>query len=134
MKSGAFEAWFVDRDGFVTEGSSSNAWIVTAAGTLVTRSAEAGVLRGITRTGVVDIAASEALTVEERPFTVKEALSAREAFITSATAIVTPVVRIDGQAVGDGRPGPVAGRLRAAFHDHAEIGPERAVGASPDPP
>ncbi len=120
-ESGAYEAWFVDAEGFVTEGSSSNAWIVTAGGTIVTHSAEAGILRGITRTGVLEAAAGEAFIVEERAFSVAEAQAAREAFVTSASSKVTAVVRIDGVVVGDGRPGPVTSRLRRLFRERAEI-------------
>jgi D-alanine transaminase len=117
---GAKEAWFVDRDGFVTEGGSSNAWIVTADDRLVTRPAESGILRGITRTTLIDLAAEEGLTVEERPFRVDEAKSAREAFVTSATNIVMPVVKIDDVEIGGGKPGQLVPRLRARFHDVAE--------------
>ncbi|MEX0852971.1 MAG: D-amino-acid transaminase [Bauldia sp.] len=122
-EAGALEAWFVDREGFVTEGASTNAWIVTAEGTLVTRSADRGILRGITRGVLMDLIRRRRLKVEERAFSVKEALAAREAFITSATAIVTPVVSIDGRPVGGGRPGPIAARLRGAFHRYAERAP-----------
>jgi D-alanine transaminase len=118
--AGAREAWFVDRDGYVTEGGSSNAWIVTHAGELVTRSADSGILRGITRTTLIDLLARDGLAFVERPFTVAEAKAAREAFVSAATALITPVVRIDGAPVGDGRPGPVATRLRASFHTMAE--------------
>jgi D-alanine transaminase len=117
---GAREAWFVDRDGFVTEGSSSNAWIVTGTNAIVTRSATPGILRGITREVVLEVAARQGLRVEERRFTAVEALEAREAFLTAATQIVMPVVQIDGHAIGDGRPGPVARALRARFHEVAE--------------
>lgn len=122
-EAGAYEAWFVDRDGFVTEGASTNAWIVTKAGTLVTRPAERGILRGITRSVVLDLAKREGLTVEERRFTVEEAMSAKEAFLTAATTIVMPVVKIDGNTVADGHPGPLATRLRAIFHSQAEVAP-----------
>jgi D-alanine transaminase len=117
---GAKEAWFIDKDGFITEGGSSNAWIITEDGRLVTRSAESGILRGITRTTLIDLAAEEGLTVEERPFTLDEARQAREAFVTSATNIVMPVVMIDGEKIGNGQPGEQALRLRARFHDIAE--------------
>ncbi len=127
-ESGAFEAWFVDAQGFVTEGSSTNAWIVTSDGTIVTRSAEAGILRGITRTGVLDVAAGTALAVEERPFSVAEALAASEAFLTSASLKVTAVIRIDGMLIGSGRPGPVADRLRRLFIENAEVSSERVNG------
>jgi D-alanine transaminase len=118
---GAREAWFVDRDGFVTEGSSSNAWIVTKEGALVTRPAIAGILKGITRTVALEIAGRQGLTIEERGFTTAEAYAAREAFLTAATQIIMPVIEIDGRRVADGRPGPVARALRAHFHQAAEI-------------
>ena len=120
IEQGARDAWFVDRDGMVTEAASANAWIVTREGVLVTRRADRAILRGITRTVVLDVVGAQGLTVEERAFTLQEALAAREAFITSATQIVLPVVRIDGNAVGDGTPGPVATALRREFHRHAE--------------
>jgi len=119
-EAGAYEAWFVDRDGNVTEGSSTNAWIVTKDGTLVTRPAERGILRGITRTVVLELAAEEGIKVEERAFSVEEAKAAREAFITAATTIVMPIVRIDGAPIGNAAPGTIATRLRARFHDRAE--------------
>lgn len=122
-EAGAREAWFVDRDGFVTEGASTNAWIVTRDGVLVTRPADSGILRGVTRAVVLEAAKAEGLRVEERPFSVAEAQEAREAFVTAATQIVMPVVRIDDRAVANGRPGSVATRLRAAFHAHAERTP-----------
>lgn len=121
-EQGAREAWFVDRDGNVTEGSSSNAWIVTRDGKVVTRVADSAILRGITRDVLIKAIAASGLTLEERPFTVAEAVAAREAFLTSASQIVMPVVRIDGQPVGEGRPGPVAQALRQTFHRYAEGG------------
>lgn len=120
-RNGAKEAWFVDADGNVTEGASSNAWIVTADGTLVTRPLDARILPGVTRATVMDVAKSEGFKVEERAFGREEALRAREAFVTSATNIVMPVVNIDGSPVGDGRPGPLARQLRLRFHHVAEI-------------
>jgi D-alanine transaminase len=119
-EQGAKEAWFVDRGGHVTEGSSSNAWIVTRGGKVVTRPAENGILRGITRTVLIDVITAQGLEFEERPFTVQEAYGAREAFLTSASQIVMPVVRIDDRPVGNGAPGSVATMLRAEFHRHAE--------------
>jgi D-alanine transaminase len=92
---GAAEAWFVDADGTVKEGAATNAWIVTRDGILVTRPADFGILRGVTRTTVLEIAAEQGLKVEERGFSVEEAKEAREAFITAATTVVMPVVRID---------------------------------------
>lgn len=119
-ESGAYEAWFVDPDGTVKEGSSTNAWIVSKDGRLVTRPADHGILRGITRGTVFRIAAKLGLTIEERGFTVEEARAAREAFVTSATSTVLPVVTIDGAPVANGHPGSVALSLRAAFFDVAE--------------
>ena len=118
---GAREAWFIDAEGLVTEGSASNAWIVTRDRKLVTRPAHLGILRGITRTVVLEVAAQEGVAIEERPFSVDEALSAAESFITAASQLVMPVVKIDGKSVGDGRPGPIACALRARFHEFAEI-------------
>ena len=117
---GAYEAWFVDAAGFVTEGSSTNAWIVTNEGTIVTRSADEGILRGVTRTALLDILAEGTWALEERPFTVEDAYAAREAFVTSATQAVLPVVRINGRAVGNGVPGPLAMRLRRRYFEHSE--------------
>jgi D-alanine transaminase len=119
----AKEAWFVGPDGFVTEGSSSNAWIVTGQGKIVTRPATAGILGGITRAVVLEVATQQGLQVEERAFTVADAIAAREAFLTAASQIVMPVVTIDRRKIGDGRPGAVAQALRAHFHEAAEVGP-----------
>ncbi len=119
-EQGAREAWFVAADGTVTEGSSSNAWIVTAGNEVVTRAADRAILKGITRTVLLDVLKSHDLTLVERPFTVAEAVGAREAFITSASQIVMPVVRIDGQPIGNGAPGLIASALRADFHRYAE--------------
>ncbi len=121
IEQGARDAWFVDKDGAVTEAASANAWIVTPAGKLVTRHADHAILRGITRTVVLDAIKAQNLAVEERAFTLEEAFSAREAFITSATQIVLPVVSIDGRPIGGGKPGPVATAMRLEFHRYAEI-------------
>lgn len=117
---GAREAWFVDAEGFVTEGASSNAWIVDATGRLRTRPVDTAILRGVTRTTLFDVIARFGLEVVEQPFTVAEAKAASEAFVTAATNVVTPVIAIDGVRIGDGRPGEISRRLRAAFHDVAE--------------
>jgi D-alanine transaminase len=117
---GAREAWFVDRKGHVTEGSSSNAWIVTKGGKVVTRPADHGILRGVTRTVLMDVIRAQGLELEERPFTVEEAYAAREAFLTSASQIVMPVVRLDDRPIGNGAPGTVASALRSEFHRYAE--------------
>ncbi len=119
--AGADEAWMVDGQGFVTEGASCNAWIVTSAGILVTRPAESGILRGITREVAMEAARGKGLRFEERPFTVEEAKSAREAFQTSASGLVMPVVRIDGHVIGSGKPGDIATELRKTYHSVAEI-------------
>jgi D-alanine transaminase len=119
-EAGAKEAWYVDASGHVTEGGSTNAWIVTQDGVLVTRPAEQGILRGVTRATVIDMAEKLQMRVQERAFTIAEAKAAKEAFITAATALVTPVIAIDGEPVGDGAPGPVALALRRRFHEFAE--------------
>ncbi|HEX8569201.1 MAG TPA: D-amino-acid transaminase [Caulobacteraceae bacterium] len=118
-EAGAFEAWFVDELGFVTEGASTNAWIVDADGLLRTRDTNANILRGVTRKTLIDLARSAGLEVAERPFTVDEAKAAREAFLTSASTFVTPIVRIDGAVVADGQPGPVTRRLRGLYLEQA---------------
>ena len=122
IEQGARDAWFVDKDGVVMEASSANAWIVTAEGTLVTRHVDHAILRGITRTVVFDAVKGQGLSIEERAFTLQEAFAAREAFITSATQLVLPVVKIDGRSIGDGKPGPVASALRREFYRYAETG------------
>ncbi len=117
---GAKEAWFFDRGGHITEGSSSNAWIVSYDGKVVTRPADTGILRGITRTVLIDVIKAQGLELQERPFTREEAYGAREAFLTSASQIVLPVVRIDDRSIGNGAPGSVARALRAQFHAYVE--------------
>jgi D-alanine transaminase len=122
-ENGASEAWLVDAAGCVTEGASTNAWIVTKEGELVTRQTDSGILAGITRGTLKSIADTLQLKLVERPFSLSEAKQAREAFITSATSFVTPVIRIDDEPVGDGKPGPTARRLRqeyVRFADTAE--------------
>ena len=114
-EEGAFEAWFVDDQGLVTEGASSNAWIVDKDGVLRTRDIGANILRGVTRLSLIDVARDAGYRVEERPFTVEEARQAREAFLTGAGALVMPIVSIDGQPVANGHPGEVARTLRAAY-------------------
>jgi D-alanine transaminase len=118
---GAREAWFVDNDGFVTEGASSNAWIVSSEGAVITRQIAPVILAGVTRATLMDQLREERVEFVERPFRLEEALQAREAFITSATNTVMPVVRIDGTKIGDGRPGPVTRRLRSKFDQYAAI-------------
>jgi D-alanine transaminase len=117
---GAKEVWLVDASGNVTEGASSNAWIVTSDGRLVTRHLDPRILPGVTRATVIDAAAAAQLNIDERAFSVAEAYVAKEAFITSATNTVMPVVRIDEHVIGDGKPGPLTLKLRSEFHHKAE--------------
>lgn len=119
-EAGAQEAWFIDADGTVKEGAATNAWIVTRDGVLVTRPADHGILRGVTRTTVFDVAAKLGFRIEERGFSVAEAKAAREAFITAATTVVMPVVQIDDSVVANGAPGSIALTLRNSFFDVAE--------------
>jgi D-alanine transaminase len=119
-EAGAYEAWQIDRDGNVTEGTSTNAWIVTGKGEVVTRRADSTILNGVTRRAILEIIAVQGLTFVERPFSLAEAKEAREAFLTSTTSFVLPVVRIDGEPVGDGRPGELTKALRAAYADKIE--------------
>ena len=114
-EAGAFEAWLVDGEGFITEGASTNAWIVAAGGVVVTRQADQSILRGVTRSTLIDVIAAEGLRFEERPFHLEEAYGAGEAFVSSATTIAMPVVAIDGRPIGDGRPGPTTLMLRQKF-------------------
>lgn len=120
-EQGAGEAWYVDAQGFVTEGSSSNAWIVTTDGRVVTKSAQTGILAGVTRAVLMETLATLQLKLEERPFTIAEATGAAEAFVTASSQIVMPVIAIDGKAIGDGKPGAIARRLRGEFHRFAEF-------------
>lgn len=113
-KAGKDDAWMVE-DGFVTEGTSNNAYIVTTDGVIVTRQLGEAILHGVTRAAVLRLAREARMKVEERPFTVAEAKAAAEAFFTSASAFVTPVVEVDGAPVGTGAPSPVATRLREIY-------------------
>ena len=119
-QEGAAEVWFTDAKGFVTEGASSNAWIINSKGTLITRPLDHGILAGVTRATMIDALKLAKLTLDERAFTAVEAKAAAEAFITSATGTVMPVVNIDGQAVGSGKPGPLTKQLREKFHQVAQ--------------
>jgi D-alanine transaminase len=118
--AGAVEAWFVDELGFVTEGASSNAWIVDADGRLRTRDTNANILRGVTRHTLLDVIRNEGLEVDERPFTPADAVAAKEAFITGAGSLVLPVVAVDGKPVGDGKVGPLAMKLRRLYIEQAK--------------
>ncbi len=113
-KAGADDAWMIE-DGFVTEGTSNNAYIITQDNVLVTRHAGHEILNGITRRAILKLAEQTELTIEERPFTLDEAYAAKEAFVTSATTFVWPVVEIDGHTIADGQPGPFAKQLRALY-------------------
>ncbi len=128
--AGAYEAWMVE-DGFVTEGSSSTAFIITAAGAIVTRPLSNDILPGLTRRALLELAAEQGLDVEERRFTVEEAMNASEAFMTSASSLVMPIVRIDGRAIGggghEGVPGPMTKRLRAIYIDMARSVPAPSI-------
>ncbi len=127
FEAGAEEAWLVDDNGFVTEGAASNAWILTEGNTLVTRPAEMAILRGITRTTLIEALGRAGLEVVERPFTVAEARGAREAFVTAATSTVMPVIAVDGVTIGDGKPGPVTLKLRQLFRVSAQKSPPNAL-------
>jgi D-alanine transaminase len=117
-EAGAGEAWMIE-DGKVTEGGSSSAFILTQDDVLVTRQNSSEILPGCTRKAVVALAQERQLRVEERPFTVEEALAAKEAFITSATLFVQPVISIDDKPVAGGKPGPMTNRLREIYIDFA---------------
>lgn len=117
----AQEAWFYDQDNFITEGAASNAWIITEADELITHPATRAILKGITREGVMRAAKAVNLTFSERKFSIDEATSAREAFISAATNLVMPVTHIDGAAIGNGQPGPIAQKLRSIFHEFAQL-------------
>jgi D-alanine transaminase len=115
---GAYEAWMVE-DSYVTEGTSSSAFILDDAGVIRTQPLGHHILPGVTRRAVLRLAATQGVSLDERPFTVAEALRAREAFMTAASAFVLPVVEIDGIAIGDGRPGPVARAFRDLYIEEA---------------
>jgi D-alanine transaminase len=115
---GAYEAWLVDRDGYITEGSSTTAWMVDGQGRLVTRPLGPSILPGVTRRVLIALAAEAEIPVVERPFTAQEVANAREAFLTAATAAVMPVVAIDSRPIGDGKPGPVTRRLQDLYAGH----------------
>lgn len=114
-EAGAFEAWFVDQKGMVTEGTSSNAFIVDAEGRIRTRGLSADILHGVTRAVLLRVAREHQMTVSETPFTVAEARAAREAFMTGSSYAAVPIVSVDGAQIGDGKPGPVVQALRAAY-------------------
>lgn len=119
-EAGAQEAIFVDAHGLVTEGAATNVWMVDQDGTLLTRPSDHGILRGITRTTLMDVAAHLGIAVREEAFTVERMLAAREVFITAATSICFPLVEIDGHAIANGHPGSISQKIRDAFFDIAE--------------
>ena len=116
---GAYECWMVDDMGLVTEGSSTNAWIIDENGKLRTRDTQANILRGCTRTTLMDLIQEQGIELDERPFSVDEAKRAKEAFFTAAGAFVTPAVSIDGAKIGDGKPGPITTKLRTLYLERA---------------
>ena len=119
---GAYESWLVDELGLVTEGTSTNAWIIDANGVLRTRDTQANILRGCTRSTLMEIIKAEGIPFEERAFTVEEAKAAQEAFFTAAGAFVLPAISIDGVKIGTGKPGPITRRLREAYLEAAREG------------
>ena len=121
LDAGVHDAWFV-QDGKITEGSSNNAYIVSAAGNIVTRRLGNEILHGVTRATVLELSQQSNIVVEERAFTLEEAFAAREAFVSSASIFVLPVVEIDGRRIGSGEPGPTARRLRALYIEAARAG------------
>ena len=120
-EAGAYEAWQVDEDGYVTEGTSTNAWIVTKDNELVTRHANVEILNGITRLTLLALAEQHGLIFVERKFTVEEAKDAREAFVSSATSFVTPVTQLDDAVIGNGRAGTMSLRMREAYFEHMRV-------------
>lgn len=126
-EAGAFEAWLVDPSGYVREGSSTSAWIVTKEGRVVTRQLDQLILPGCTRAGLIEAAGARQIHIEERPFTVEEAKSAAEAFLTAASFGVLSVTKIDGVPLGDGRPGPVSKRLHEIYWAASVAAAERAT-------
>lgn len=126
-EAGAYEAWLVDDDGFVTEGSSTNAWIITPSDQLVTRELDPGILAGVTRRTVIALAREEGLEVVERRFSLTEAKAAREAFVTSASSLVLPVTQVDDTVIGNGKPGSRTLALRARYLKYM-------AGSAGDPP
>ena len=118
-EQGAKEAWMVDDEGYITEGSASNAWIITRENELITRKADGAILRGITRTAIFEFLEREKLTLVERSFTLEEALGASEAFISACSLTVMPVVKIDGTPIGTGKPGAKTLSMREIYRDRS---------------
>jgi D-alanine transaminase len=122
-EQGAFEAWLVDEEGKIVEGAATNAWIVTPAGVVVTRPSDGSILSGVTRATLLDVMRAKGIPFEERRFDIEEATGAAEAFCTGATLIVMPVISLDNQPIGNGRPGTITTLLRANFHEFADKTP-----------
>ena len=120
VEAGAYEAWQVDKDGLVTEGTSTNAWIVTQDNKVVTRDATHSILGGITRHTLLALIRNEGYDLEERAFSVEEAKEAKEAFLTSSTSLVLPITELDGQPIGNGHPGILTGKLRQVYIDYMQ--------------
>lgn len=120
VEAGAYEAWQVDRQGMVTEGTSTNAWIVTQDNKVVTRDATHAILSGITRLTLLELIRAEGYELEERAFSVEEARQAKEAFLTSSTSFVLPITELDGQPIGNGHPGILSTRLRQLYIDYMQ--------------
>ncbi|WP_426016962.1 D-amino-acid transaminase [Brevundimonas sp. DWR2-3-1b1] len=116
---GAYECLMYDEMGLITEGASTNAWIVDEHGRLRTRDTQANILRGVTREAILKLVEAEDIELDERPFSVEEAKRAREVFVTAASSFVMPLVSLDGVKIGDGKPGPIATRLREVYLDQA---------------
>ncbi len=119
-EAGAFEAMLIDDDGLVTEGSSTNIWMVSKAGELITRSTDDNILPGITRAAVKSLCADHQIAVTERAFTLEEAQGAAELFLTSSTAGAMPIVTLDGKQIGDGKVGPIGLKLIESYRAHME--------------
>ena len=119
VEQDAFEAIMVLKDGTITEGASSNLWMIDSENQLVTRKASSAILNGITKLRLTEIAGMHQYKVVERSFTVEEAINAKELFVTSATAIVTPIIQLDDHLIADGNAGPVAMALRSAYLETA---------------
>ena len=121
-RAGAYEVWFTDGEGFITEGASTSAWIVDAEGRLITRALSSAILPGVTRLVLLQLAEMAQIVVVERAFTLEEAQGASEAFLTAASAAAVPVVAIDGVLIGCGKPGPITLRLQALYAAHSKTG------------
>lgn len=121
LSQGCDEAWMIE-DGAITEGASSTAFIISKADILLTRQLSPSILPGVTRMSLLQLAREHKLEIEERPFSLEEALNAKEAFYSSASSLITPVISIDGQIVGDGRPSEHTRRLRELYIEYAQKG------------